>query len=60
MLKQKNLLIEVANEMPENSTIKEIVNEVLLRVSALRGYKDFKQGKLISNEDVIKEIMSWN
>jgi hypothetical protein len=60
MIGQRELLIQVANEMPQNSTIEEIVNEVLLRISLLRGFKDFKEGKLISNEDAIKEIMSWN
>ncbi len=60
MIKQKDLLIQVANEMPQNATIEEIVNEVLLRISALRGFKDFKEGKLISNEEAIKEITSWN
>lgn len=60
MLREKNLLIEIANQMPENATIEEIVYEALLRLSSLRGFKDFKEGNLISNEDAIKEIMSWN
>lgn len=60
MIKQKDLLIQVANEMPQNATIEEIVNEVLVRISVLRGFKDFEEDKLISNEDAIKEIMSWN
>ncbi len=60
MIKQKDLLIEVANGMPQNATIEEIVNEVLLKISALRGFEDFKEGKLISNEEAIREIMSWN
>ena len=60
MIKQKDLLIEVANGMPQNATIEEIVNEVLLKISALRGFEDFKEGKVISNEEAIREIMSWN
>lgn len=60
MVKQQKIFDEVVKDLPENATEEEIVQEVLLRVSALRGLKDFEEGRFISHNDVVKEIMSWN
>ena len=60
MTKQKDIFDEVVRALPENATTEDIIKEVFVRVSALRGLKDFEEGRIKPFEEAIKEISFWN
>lgn len=55
----KELVLEVTNSLPENATIEEILDAILIRLSVERGVDDFENGRTISQEDLLKEIEKW-
>lgn len=55
----KDLVLEVTSKLPDNATIEEILDAILLRVSIEKGLKDIKDGNTISTEDLYKEIETW-
>lgn len=55
----KELVLEVTNKMPDNATIEEIIDAILVRLSIEKGLKDVKEGKVISHNELKKEIEKW-
>lgn len=55
----KELVIETANELPDDATLAEILDAILVKLSIVKGYKDFEDGNVISHEDLLKEIETW-
>ena len=55
----KELVLEVAKSMPGDASIKEIFDAILVRLSALKGFKDIDEGKYTIQEDLLKELENW-
>lgn len=55
----KELVIEVTKSMPDDASIKEIFDAILVRLSALKGFKDIDEGKYTTQEDLLKELENW-
>ncbi len=50
---------EVTNEMPENASAAEIIDAIIVRLSAMKGFKDIDEGKFTTQEDLLEEIKQW-
>lgn len=55
----KELVLEVTSKLPDNATIEEIFDAILLRIAVQKGLKDVKNGNIISHEELLKEIEAW-
>ncbi len=55
----KDLVMEVTSTLPDNATIGEILDAILIRLSIEKGIKDIKEGNTISTEELLKEIETW-
>ena len=55
----KELVMDVTNNMPENASIDDIMDAIVVRLSVMKGLKDIEDGKVISQEDLLKEIDTW-
>ena len=51
----------ILEDLPENATLEEQVEDIYLRLCALRGLKDYKEGRYreMTIEEMEKEIRSW-
>lgn len=50
---------EVTNELPNNASAAEILDAIILRISAMKGFKDIEEGKFTTQEDLLEEIKQW-
>ncbi len=55
----KELVMEVTSTLPDNATIGEILDAILIRLSIEKGMKDIKEGNTITTEQLLKEIETW-
>lgn len=55
----KELVMEVTKEMPDNASIEEIIDAILVRLSAIKGFNEIENGKYTTQEDLLKEIKTW-
>ena len=55
----KDLVMEVTSTLPDNATIGEILDAILIRLSIEKGIKDIKEGNTITTEQLLKEIETW-
>lgn len=56
----KALAIKVIKNQPEDSTMNELIDELLMGASIQRGIEDSLAGRVISHEQLKKEVESWN
>ena len=56
---EKEKIIELIKEQPEDATYEEIVREVAFAGMVDRGLKDSREGRFISNEEMGKRIHRW-
>ena len=50
---------EVTNELPENASAAQIIDAIIVRLSAIKGFKDIEEGKFTTQEQLLKEIKQW-
>lgn len=55
----KELVMEVTKEMPDNASIEEIIDAILVRLSAMKGFNEIESGNYTTQEDLLKEIKTW-
>ncbi len=55
----KEEVIKLIRKMPEDCTYEDIQYELYLRAKIEAGIKDVEEGKVISHEDLKKEISRW-
>lgn len=55
----KELVMDVTSKMPDNASIEEIIDAILVRLSINQGLKDIEDGKVINHKDLLKEINEW-
>ena len=56
----KGNMIKIIEEQPDDSSFDEILRELAFSEMIDRGLEDAKKGRLISNEDMKREIESWS
>ena len=55
----KELVMQVTKEMPEDATIEEILDAIMVKLSIMKGIKDINDGKFTTQENLLKEIKEW-
>ncbi len=55
----KELVMDVTSKMPDNASIEEIIDAIFVRLSINKGLKDIEDGKVISQEELLKDIKTW-
>ena len=55
----KELVMDVISKMPDNASIEEILDAIILRLSINAGLNDIENGNVVSHEDLLEEIKTW-
>ena len=55
----KQHLITVLEQQPDDSTYEELIKELAFARMIDRGLKDVDAGRIMTNEDMRREIASW-
>ena len=55
----KEKMTEVIQNQPEDATYEEILRELAFEQMIVRGLKDSREGKTISNEEMKHRISQW-
>lgn len=55
----KERMTEVILEQPEDSSYEEILRELAFEQMVERGLKDSREGRILSNEDMLDRINVW-
>lgn len=51
--------LEVTNELPENASVAQIIDVIIIRLSATKGFNEIEEGKFTTQEQLLKEIKEW-
>ena len=52
-------LISIIKDQPEDSSIDEIMQELIIEQMVEHGLADVREGRIISNEEMLTRIRSW-
>jgi hypothetical protein len=55
----KDLMIEIINDQPEDSSYEEILRELAFARMIERGIADSDQGRTIDDDEMARRIESW-
>jgi len=55
----KDKMTEVIKSQPEDATYEEIMRELAFEKMVDRGLADSRNGRVISNEDMERRILTW-
>lgn len=55
----KNLVLDVVNSMPENATIEEILEAIIVKLSVVKGLNDVENEDVSSSEEILQELATW-
>jgi predicted transcriptional regulator len=55
----KQTVVEIVQDMPEDSSYDEILEELMMNRMIERGLADVEAGRVISDEEMAKTIESW-
>lgn len=50
---------EEINELPENASAAQIIDAIIVRLSAIKGFKEIEDGKFTTQEQLLKKIKQW-
>lgn len=50
---------EIIDKLPDNISLEEIQYHIYVHQKILRGLKDVKEDRVVSNEDMKKRIAKW-
>ena len=53
------LILETVQQMPEQASMAEILDELALVSSVNKGLAEIREGKGIAHEQVVREFNSW-
>ena len=51
--------IQIMKKMPDTSTLSELFDEVLVRMSAIKGFEDIDNGNYTTQEELLEEMKEW-
>ena len=55
----KDLVIQITKDLPDDVSIEEIFDAIMVRLSIQKGLKDFEENNVTTHEDLQKEIETW-
>jgi predicted transcriptional regulator len=55
----KEAVIEVVRQMPDNTSLNQIFEEIAILAAIQRGEEAADEGKVVSHEEVRKRFASW-
>ena len=55
----KNLVIEVANSLPDTATFDDIIEAIYIRLKIEEGIKDSQINKGLTTDELLEEIEKW-
>jgi predicted transcriptional regulator len=55
----KQTVVDLVQDMPEDSSYDEILQELIMNRIIARGLADVEAGRTVSNEEMAKSIDSW-
>jgi predicted transcriptional regulator len=55
----KQEMISILQDQPEDSTYDELLRELAFRRMVHRGLADSEAGRVVSNEEMLRQIQSW-
>lgn len=58
-MSNKEIMIEAIRKLPDDSSIEEIVEEVVVLAAIQRGVEEADAGRTISHDEVKKRIQKW-
>lgn len=53
---KEDIFLEVARSLPENATLEDIIDEVYIRLSILKGLEDVEKGNLYTLEEAKERL----
>jgi len=59
MIAVKQKMLDLIQEQPEDSSYDEIMRELAFENMVDRGLADSREGRVISNEKMLKQMDSW-
>ena len=59
MSSAKDIITELVQRQPEDSSYDEIVREIAFDLMVQRGLKDSDEGRIITNEEMERRINTW-
>jgi hypothetical protein len=59
MMTVKDRMVEIIRTQPDDSTYEEILRELAFAYMIERGVDDFRAERIISNEEMKKQIKIW-
>lgn len=59
MYTAKETAKKILNNLPEDSSMDEIIRELAFEKTIQRGLEDSKHNRIISEEDLKKETLKW-
>jgi predicted transcriptional regulator len=59
-MSDKEMVMDVVRELPEESTLEEILEQVRILAALQRSAEDADAGRVISHEEVKKRAASWS
>jgi predicted transcriptional regulator len=59
MSNAKERMAEVIQSLPEDATYEEIMRELAFERMVARGLEDFRQGRVVSNDEMERRIRAW-
>jgi predicted transcriptional regulator len=58
-MSDKEKIIEVVKSLPDDATLERIQEEIDILIAIQRGRDDIKAGRVLSHDEVIREMKSW-
>jgi predicted transcriptional regulator len=59
VMSDRQLILEAVQQMPEQASAEEILDEIAMLASIQRGRQQIKRGEGIPHEEVVKRFNSW-
>jgi hypothetical protein len=59
MRSTKQEVLEMVQELPEDTTLEAIISRLHFKMQVLRGLDDIQQGRTVTQEEVEEEFGQW-
>ena len=59
VMSDRQLILEAVQQMPEEASAEEILNEIAMLASIQRGREQIRRGEVIQHDEVVKRFNSW-
>lgn len=59
MVNLKMEAMNVLETLPDNSSLEDILYQIYVQGEIAKGLEDIKQGRVITHEELLKEVETW-